>query len=78
MKVVVNTSACVGHARCQHVAPELFTLNDNGYIATTTFEVSPGQEALAQRAVRACPEGALRVEGAGVPRPRPAAGGVDF
>nr|WP_315182997.1 ferredoxin [uncultured Albidiferax sp.] len=75
MKVVVNTAACVGHARCQHVAPELFTLDDNGYIATTSFEVPPGLEALAQRAVRACPEGALSVEDAWVPRPRPGAGG---
>ena len=61
MKVIVNTSACVGHARCQHVAPELFTLDDNGYIATATFDVPAGQEALAQRAVRACPERALGV-----------------
>ena len=62
MKVVVNASACVGHARCQHMAPEFFTLDDNGYIATTTtFAVAPGREALAQRAVRACPEGALSV-----------------
>jgi ferredoxin len=75
MKVVVNTSACVGHARCQHVAPELFTLDDNGYIATTSFEVPPGLEALAQRAVRACPEGALRVVDGLVPRSRLPAGG---
>ena len=61
MKIIVNTSGCVGHARCHHVAPELFVLDDNGYIATTTFEVPAGQEALARRGARACPERALTV-----------------
>lgn len=61
MKIIVTTSACVGHARCHHVAPELFALDENGYIATTTFEVPAGQEAQARRGVRACPERALSV-----------------
>lgn len=61
MKIIVNAGVCVGHARCHHVAPELFKLDDNGYIATATFDVPLGQEALAQRAVRACPEGVLSV-----------------
>lgn len=61
MRIIVKTSACVGHARCNHVAPELFQLDDNGYIATTSFEVSQGLEALAQRGVRACPERALSI-----------------
>jgi ferredoxin len=61
MKVIVNRIACVGHARCHHVAPELFALDDDGYIASTSFEVPTGQEALARRGVRACPERALSI-----------------
>jgi len=61
MKVIVNRSACVGHARCQHVAPDLFTLDEDGYIARASFDVPAGQEALARRGVRACPERALSV-----------------
>jgi ferredoxin len=61
MKVIVNRSACVGHARCHHVAPELFALDDDGYIASTSFEVPAGQEALARRGVCACPERALSI-----------------
>jgi ferredoxin len=61
MKVIVNRSACVGHARCHHVAPELFELDDDGYIASTSFEVPAGQEALARRGVRACPERVLSI-----------------
>ena len=59
MQIIINKAACVGHGRCQHVAPELFSLDDNGYIATASFSVPAGAEALAQRGVRACPEGAL-------------------
>jgi ferredoxin len=59
--VIVNRSACVGHARCHHVAPELFELDDDGYIASTSFEVTAGQEALARRGVRACPERVLSI-----------------
>lgn len=72
MRVIVNRSACVGHARCHHVAPELFALDDDGYIASASFEVPTGQEALARRGVRACPERALSiVEDAGDSEARP-------
>ena len=60
-RVDFNRSACVGHARCHHVAPELFALDDDGYIATRSFDVPAGHEALARRGVRACPERALSI-----------------
>lgn len=56
MKVLINKPGCVGHARCNNVAPALYPLDDNGYIASTGFNVPPGQESLAQRGARACPE----------------------
>lgn len=61
MRVVIQQPACVGHARCHHVAPELYPLDDNGYIASSGFIVAPGQEGLAQRGARACPERAIAV-----------------
>lgn len=48
MKILIQRETCVGHARCQHVALD-------------SVEVPAGQEALARRAVRACPEQALRI-----------------
>lgn len=62
MKIVVNTALCSGHARCAAVAPEVFTLNDDGYIGFEEKQVPPGLEAQAQRGVRACPERALKLE----------------
>jgi ferredoxin len=62
MKIVANTTLCSGHARCAAVAPEVFDLNDDGYIGFEEKEAPPGLEAQAQRGVRACPERALRIE----------------
>lgn len=61
MKVQINQSGCVGHARCHNVAPSLYPLDDNGYIASDGFIVVAGQEGLAQRGARACPERVIEV-----------------
>ncbi|RQH04970.1 ferredoxin [Paraburkholderia dinghuensis] len=62
MKIIVNTAACVGHARCNIVAPELFPLDASGYnTVATTVEVPAGLESLARRSVRACPERVLTI-----------------
>jgi ferredoxin len=62
MKIRIDRSGCVGNARCWAAAPELFPLDDDGYIATDGFEVPPGQEERARRGARACPERVIVVE----------------
>jgi ferredoxin len=62
MKIRINKSACVGHARCAAVAPDIFPLDDDGYIAVEELDVPAGQEALARRGARACPERIITVE----------------
>lgn len=60
MKIRIEKAACVGNARCTAMAPGLYPLDDDGYIA------SEGEEALAQRGARACPERIISiVEGDG-------------
>lgn len=59
MKIIANKSLCSGHARCAAVAPDIFDLDDDGYIDFDEKVVPAGQEALARRGVRACPERAL-------------------
>ena len=61
MRIVIDKANCVGHARCAAIAPELFALDAEGYIATEGFEVPEGQEGLAKRAARACPERVISV-----------------
>ena len=62
LKIRIDKAACVGNARCAAVAPELFPLDDNGYIQVTEIDVPPGQEELARRGARACPERIIVVE----------------
>ena len=61
MKIHVDKAGCVGNARCWAVAPKLYPLDDEGYIATHGFDVPPGQEDLARRGARACPERIIAV-----------------
>jgi ferredoxin len=61
MKVIVNTDACTGHARCNALAPEVYELDDNGFNSITELEVPAGLEAAAQRGAQACPERAITV-----------------
>lgn len=61
MKVKV-AGVCQGHARCAAVAPHIFRLDDEGFIRPEEIDVPPGEEALAQRGVRACPERALSLD----------------
>jgi ferredoxin len=62
MKIRIEKSKCAGNARCAAVAPELFPLDDEGYIAVEEVAVPPGMEALARKGARACPERVIIVE----------------
>lgn len=63
MKVSVDNSRCSGHARCNAVAPEIFTVDDLGYSDIGQGkEVAAGLEEQARLGVAACPERALRIE----------------
>jgi len=61
MKIRIEKAQCVGNARCHAVAEHLYPLDDEGYIAIEGFEVPAGEEALARRGARACPERIITV-----------------
>ncbi|WP_413790981.1 MULTISPECIES: ferredoxin [unclassified Pseudomonas] len=61
MKIIVKTSACVGHARCALAAPEVYELDDNGYIVTTDKVIPPELHVQAIRGARACPERIIQI-----------------
>lgn len=62
MKIRIDKAACVGNARCAAVAPELFPLDENGYILVDEIQVPPGQEQQARRGAGACPERIILIE----------------
>ena len=61
MKIRIDKAQCVGNARCHAVAAHLYPLDDEGYVASEGFEVPVGEEALARRGARACPERIIHV-----------------
>jgi len=61
MKLIVQVDRCCGHARCADTAPDIFVLNDTGYLDLPEIEVPPGKEQLALRGKRSCPEGCISV-----------------
>ncbi len=61
MKIKVHQEMCQGHARCYSLAPDLFQLDDSGYILSGDIMVAADQEQLARRGARSCPERALEV-----------------
>jgi ferredoxin len=62
MKILINKAACAGNARCAAVSPELFPLDEDGYIAVEEISVPPGKEEIARRGARACPERIIVIE----------------
>jgi ferredoxin len=61
VRLQVDNSVCQGHARCNAVAPEVFELDDLGYVATPSGDVAPGLETQAKKGAAACPEHALTI-----------------
>lgn len=62
MKIRIDKARCVGNARCAAVSGTLFPLDEDGYIAVSEIDVPPGQEQLARRGARACPERIIVIE----------------
>ena len=61
MRIEVDQGRCEGHALCEAVAPEFFSVDDDGKLTVSADEVTPLDQARVQDAVLACPVAALRV-----------------
>jgi ferredoxin len=62
MKIKIETEKCVGHARCAAAAPEIFSLDDNGFNTTPEIAEPDALKEKAARGARACPEMIILVE----------------
>lgn len=63
MKVIVDGDVCTGHGRCWTNAPDVYTIDDNGYNCVTgvPIDVPPHLEEAARLGARTCPERAITV-----------------
>jgi ferredoxin len=64
-RLVVNPIACDGRGICAELLPELVRLDDWGYPIVDASAIPPHLEALARRAVAACPTLALSLRETG-------------
>jgi ferredoxin len=60
--LVVDRKACAGHGLCYSIAPDVIDADDQGDPVITADPIPDDQLELAQNAVEACPERALRLE----------------
>jgi ferredoxin len=61
MKVSADSSCCQGHARCNAICPEVFDLDEDGFVVV--LNPSPGDElaTAVNDASANCPEQAISV-----------------
>lgn len=62
MRLIIDVAACQGNGRCAAVAPNLVTLNSEGYLDVESIEVPNGLESEAKAAVANCPELCLSLD----------------
>jgi ferredoxin len=57
VRVIVDRDRCEGNAVCTGIAPDIFDLDDEGYVIVKT--VPADGEQLAEQAIAECPRAAL-------------------
>jgi ferredoxin len=62
MKVSVDTGRCQGHARCNSLCPDVFDLNEDGFVVLLTSSVGDELADEVREAERNCPERAISTE----------------
>lgn len=61
MKIHVETIECSGHGQCHLLSPEIYDLDDDGFVTVTDLDVPPGLEEAAARGANACPSRAITI-----------------
>lgn len=61
MKVEVDRHRCEGHAMCEVVAPDLFSVDDEGNVSVLVDGIATDDEPRAYDAMQACPVAALKL-----------------
>jgi ferredoxin len=63
MKLVVDFDKCASNARCMKAAPEVFEVREDGFLYILQEDPPEALRAKVEEAARACPNGAISVEG---------------
>ncbi len=61
MKIRAHPGICEGHGLCKRFAPEVYVLDDEGYIDLHMVEVPPELERAAELGASICPARAISI-----------------
>jgi ferredoxin len=63
VRLYIDPNVCTGHGRCYSIAPELLSLDDQGYVEQRGREIDVPTDLieLADEAEGTCPEAAIRL-----------------
>jgi ferredoxin len=61
LQIVVNRAGCEGHGLCAQTSPDIFELDEEGYVRLKVAHITADQEAEAEAGARVCPVAALTV-----------------
>jgi len=61
MKIKVTPDLCCGTGMCAKIAPKVYQLDDLGYNCSNGKDVPEGQDELARRGAKICPEAAIEL-----------------
>lgn len=62
IRAIAERSACCGYGICAEICPQVFKLDENGFVTIAVSVVPPDLEAQAREAAAACPQSALATE----------------
>ena len=62
MRIKADFDLCKGHANCMGEAPEVFQVDDNGYLTILQEKPPEALREAVELAVKYCPTGALSLE----------------
>jgi len=63
MEIKVDFDLCQGHAVCMGEVPEVFKVDDKGFLTILQDRPAEALRAKVEQAVKYCPTGAISVEG---------------
>ena len=61
MKVEVNKDICIGCGLCTNIAPDVFSMNDEGKAKAIDGEIAEKDQPLVEEAVNSCPVSAIKI-----------------
>jgi len=67
VRIKVHPGLCMGWGQCWRWGPEVYALDDEGYLDLIVVEIPPELEEAARLGAEACPEHAITVIESAVP-----------